>query len=181
MVCVTLVTGPVEASEHSAPSDHEAVAQDGVSGEDAHGNDPGGHGTTEDASSEGGEEEAYRLDGPLDGRYDIHLLRAGHRVRQYRKPLKEEIVNLGRSGLWKLVIGVTLEFGSESGMAEIKQREKRLVAQLRDVVHMQRPGDLPTVAGKLKLKRDLIEAFNEHFQTVRIRRIYFTKFQIVRG
>ncbi len=144
----------------------------------AHGEAPA-HGAVE--GSEGAPAgPAYKLGPPLAGKFDLSLLRASRRVADHRVALEPVEAKLGVEGNWQVRLEVTLEFGSESGLAESHAMMKKLDRDLKDLLRAHTGPALLTVAGKLHLKEDIIASLGARFETVRLRQAYFTRLEIVR-
>jgi hypothetical protein len=136
----------------------------------------------------GGEGEASKpsptpapvLDKPLDGYYDIKVLRASSRTSHYHYELKDVLQTIDKGCAWKIMISCSIEFGSPSGPAELAGEELAIREQIQQILDGCQPSELMLGAGKRRLKEDLIAALNRRLKTAAVRQLYWTDFRIVR-
>jgi hypothetical protein len=119
-----------------------------------------------------------RVGPPLNGYFDLSVLRSGSRVAQFRLKLEPLIVQL--NGPQRAEIHATVEFGIESGVAELGQDLAPVMEELRGVTTRYTMAEMLTTAGKLRLKDEMAEVINRHLKTAQVRQIYFTNFRVAR-
>jgi flagellar basal body-associated protein FliL len=139
----------------------------------------GEHGATEEAA-EAPAEPVYRMGRALNGRFDVSTLRTGTRIDEFRYRLPELRANLPitQRRIAFVRISLVLEFGQETGMAEIQRSEKEILDEIQNRLANCRPRRLLLVEGKLQLKKELITTLNRRLRTAQIRQIYVTDFVI---
>lgn len=121
----------------------------------------------------------YQLGEPLNGHYDWNVLRAAYRVTHYRYPIAEIKHAASRAGLWQVRLGLAIEFGLESGMAETADNEASITEDIHRCLDGFEPGQLLLNSGKRQLKEALIATINRRLTTAQIRQLYFTSFTVV--
>lgn len=166
-----LAAGGGTPPETSAGAHGAADAQDKTSsGESAHG----------DAKNEESAEPAYQLGDPLEGHFDLNTLRSLDRVAPYRYSLQAITTTLRYTASTSrhVRISLSVEFGSESGMAELYQNEAVFTDLVLSILLRFRVQELLRLEGKLKLKELIVEAFNQRLETVQIRQVYLTEFKV---
>lgn len=191
VVCVILsgvialwnIPQPLWASSHGDPPATEAEPAAG-----GHGAAPaadaapaaGGHGAAPAADAEA-TPAPYQLAEPLKGHYDINVLRSARRVEKLRYPLENLVMSVrgGKGGGWVVQMGCYVEFGSESGMAEIAMKDEEVRKEILDLIRGGQAKALLMTSGKIKLKKDMATTINRLLETARVRRIYLTDFRIV--
>lgn len=140
----------------------------------------GGHGGHGEAAAAA--EPEYKLGEPLDGYFDRTTLRSGQRVVKLRRQFQvAQTVNVGKVA-WLVKLGCVLEFGSETGVAEVEHDQNAVLNEIRSaVLNTANPGALLTVPGKLRLKEEIAGGLNRRLATARVRQVYFTEFLIGRS
>jgi hypothetical protein len=136
---------------------------------------PPAHGTEPEGEDS---KPRYQLAKPLNGFYDLNLLRAARRVRNYRYPLHKITAKVHSDRLIELTLNCTIELGSETGMAEMAKRELYIIDDLRNLIAEYDPLTLLEPAGKRQLKSEMIGTIHQQLKTARVRRIYFTQFRL---
>lgn len=164
-----------QSTPEKDPGDRAAEQQTQETKADAHGGE-----TAPDETADTPPE--YKLGRALDGFYDCNLLRMSRRVESYRHPIGEIGAQhqSGQSRPIQIVFECVVEFGAETGMAEIPHKEDQIKIDLREIVPHQTPQDLMTPAGKRRLKAEIVKAINHRLDTARVRHVYFTSFKIGR-
>jgi flagellar basal body-associated protein FliL len=164
VLCAVPVTG---ASGEGEPAPGEPPAEQGAHGEPA----PAG----EEAAPP---PPVYALDPPLKGRFDTKTLLYRHRVTAYRYELKDVEQAIGERRNRKVVLSLAVEFGGESGMAEIQANQARTIDDLGKVLSRFTPKELLTPEGKRRMKEAMVAVLNRRLGTARVRQIYLTDFRL---
>ncbi|HOE95423.1 MAG TPA: flagellar basal body-associated FliL family protein [Candidatus Sumerlaeota bacterium] len=122
---------------------------------------------------------AFRLGPELKGFYDYRVLRARDRLEPYRYPL-EGIVVQDSDGLrkQKIELGVVIEFGGESGMAELQSLEASVRQEIERLLRDIRFGELIHPEGKSRLKELIVRTVDRQLKTARVRQVYLTEFRV---
>jgi flagellar basal body-associated protein FliL len=130
----------------------------------------------------GGNAEAatpqYTPGPPLNGRFDMSILRSGVRVTSYRYSLPKINITLacGAHHAAQVRLNLVLEFGSEAGMAETKNHESGLQSELTDLLGHFDTQQLLKTSGKMQLKDAVVRLFNTRLRTAQVRQVYITEF-----
>ena len=122
--------------------------------------------------------DQFKLGGALGDRFDIAVLKNEARVTRYRYEIKDIVQIIGKKQFRYVQADVVLEFGSESGMAEIYDSESAVKDDIRDAVAGFSFEELMHAEGKRRLKDAIVEAVNRRLLTARVRRVYYTWFKI---
>jgi hypothetical protein len=137
-----------------------------------------GEATKNDRGAEAKAAEPVRLDPPLNGHFDINVLRKGEKVQQFRTPIKPIIEFIGIHNNWQAEVGVTIEFGSASGAAELIQLGSRAEDDVRRALQGFEPQGLLAPEGKYRFKRTLTNLLNVRLRTAQVRQVYVTEFKL---
>jgi flagellar basal body-associated protein FliL len=126
----------------------------------------------------GAEEPCYRLDHPLNGYFDMSTLRTGSRVAAYRYALPDiqTTLPLGPNRSVHVRLSLALEFGDETGIAEVQRGKVAISNEFQSVLERFDPRLLLQTAGKLELKDALVRALNRRLRTAQLREVYLTNF-----
>lgn len=119
---------------------------------------------------------AFKLGPPLGGYFDRTALRSLARVQQYRYLLKDVTQMFNTEKAWGIRFSCAIEFGSESGVAELENEQNAALNDLRSVVSSFKFEELLSVAGKIRLKEEIAKALNRRLATARVRQVYLTDF-----
>jgi len=120
------------------------------------------------------------LDKPLNGYYDLKVLRASARTGRYQYALKDIQQTTHQGPVWEIMMSCSIEFGSPSGPAEMAEDELGIREEMQQILGGCVPSELLLAAGKLRLKEDLIAALNRRLKTAAVRQLYWTDFRMVR-
>ena len=115
---------------------------------------------------------------PLGGYYDINLLRPASRTVRYRYAFKDILQTINQGYPWRVMISCSIEFGAESGLAEVGENEAAFREDICKALERFAPRDLLRTSGKRRLKEEIIAAFNRRLATVRARQVYWTDFRM---
>ena len=121
----------------------------------------------------------FKLDPPLNGFYDIKVLRSGARVKPFRVEVKNVTEFLGADSDWQALVNLTLEFGGGSGVAEVNANAEQVQADAQRVIQSFEGPELMTPEGKYRLKEMLIDTLNRRLRTAQVRQVYFTDFKLI--
>ena len=101
------------------------------------------------------------------------------RSEPYRYPL-EGIVVQDSDGLrkQKIELGVVIEFGGESGMAELQNLEASVRQEIERLLRDIRFGELIHPEGKSRLKELIVRTVDRQLKTARVRQVYLTEFRV---
>lgn len=167
----------------SAEASSEAAAEPEGHGEaKGHGEEAeeGGHGGGAGAEPTPEPTPAYELGPNLDGRFDISALRSVKRVAELRYPMDRVEVTLGGFRPRTIQVDAVVEFGSESGMAEIKKIDADARSVLRQLLARYSVEELVDGAIRTQISEQWILQLNLRLQTARVRQVYFANFKIGR-
>lgn len=140
------------------------------------------------AAEEGGEKKdaepaapVYKLSPPLDGKFDLSVLRSATRISEYRFPVDQIKADLpySRARNAVVMVDIVLEFGAESGLAEVQSNKSQIVETLQTVMQNADPRRLSTLRGKMDIKESMTQALNRVLRTAQVRQVYITNFKIV--
>lgn len=176
---IALVTGGAFASSHGGggekPTAEAAVAAE-ASGS--------AHNERKTDKEAGGSQDAaapaaprYTLGESLRGYYDRTLLRYTTRLTGLRYRTGKIDLSLGeRSWRSHVRIELAVEFGRESGMAELQSNWTAMSGEIQDTIGRFDPRELILPTGKWRLKEALVAQLNRRLQTARVRNVYITDF-----
>lgn len=119
-----------------------------------------------------------QIGGPIEG-FDLAVLRSAERVNRLRHPIEKMRASVPGAEPMTVNFSVALEFGRDSGVAEVAAKEELYRAMLQDIVGHMRAEELMTVGGKIRLKEWMARDLNRRLQTARVRQVYLTEFRIV--
>lgn len=124
---------------------------------------------------------SWKLGPSLNGKFDLNLLRSTWRLGHFRYSTDMIQMTLGEKE-WKrlLMVRLGIEFGQESGMAEMDQNRTLIMDDIQRIIGRYDPRDLNGASGKWRLKEDLITQLNRRFKTARIRNLYIIDFRMLR-
>jgi hypothetical protein len=169
-----LAVGPSHASHGEAAQ--SAGAAEKKDAKPAEGEEKKGEGKDGAASK-----PQYKLGQPLDGHFDRYTLRSTRNVASFRYPLKDIVKSLNLDRPWQIRMGCAVEFGSESGMAEIAANHAACQVEILNAIERFTPQQLLTPGGKLRLKEAIIAGLNRRLATARVRQVYLTDFVVLQG
>lgn len=120
----------------------------------------------------------YQLGRPLDGRFDLTTLRSTHRLENLRYQLPAQTYQIDTPSGRTVVIRLqfVLEFGAETGLAEIQANENAVLEEIEQIVHQANLRMLVGLNGKLQLKEQVARALNMRLRTAQVRQVYMTEF-----
>jgi hypothetical protein len=162
---VAWASSPPPADEEKEElSAHAAAVSDGANGNVKH--------------AAAVQEIVHRLGPPLGGRFDLNALRSGDRVKHWRHAFALRSVTLTRNLRQPIQVRLELvvEFGDESGMAELPHKEAQILDALDAIVGRADAASLLTTGGKIELKIQLMREINRQLRTARARDLYITSF-----
>lgn len=121
---------------------------------------------------------AYAMGTPLNGRFDLTTLLSETRVATHRYALPEVNVSLPLNARRSAHVRMTLvlEFGGETGMAEIQENEIAFQNEMVTLITRFDPRSLLSESGKLQLKEALARSINTRLRTALVRQVYITDF-----
>lgn len=125
----------------------------------------------------GGATYRYKLGPELEG-FDLSVLRSTVRLEPHRYEMGELVATSSMPHPKHLRFQCVLEFGNESGLAEVERSHDIYKAMIMDSIGRMTDEELKTTAGKLELKETIIRECNRRLKTARLRQIYFTYFTI---
>ncbi|MCL5270761.1 MAG: flagellar basal body-associated FliL family protein [bacterium] len=176
---------PTAGSKQPAAESSEAADDNGeVSPPTPHGESEPEAGVDDKTEGKAGDKTAaaaatrYELGRPLDGYYDLSVLRSGRRLARCRYALPEIQVALGNRQNWQLRLDCAVEFGAETGMAELAQCELAVNDDLTQFLRTIQPEALLTLGGRQELKDRFTQLINRRLRTARVRQIYITDIQV---
>lgn len=189
VLTLCLATGGITLKAPAA-SDTPAETDGGHGNEEApaHGEEAedAGHGAEDSGHGGGGgetataEEEAptYALGEPLGELFDRSVLRSTRRVKELRYPIEGIEATFGNRRTRTVMLSLCIEFGSETGMAEIQEREAEFREVIGRAIKNFKVSDLVRSEVKYRMKETVAHQLNIRLKTAKIRQVYLTDFRI---
>lgn len=127
--------------------------------------------------------KGFQLGPDLDGYFDIAVLNPPENYREYRYAFPSIMQELrheqeGFRSRPGLIVNLTIEFGRESGMAEIDNKQAEVQERIQLTIGRFTASQLATTAGKRMLKEDIMLAINSVLKTAQVRQVYYTMFNL---
>ena len=95
-------------------------------------------------------------------------------------PLKGIVVVLEQTPHFIVELDLVLELNNHQVSKEVKIKEPRILELIYDVTAVEHSETVVTIAGRHKLKRNIINRLNEELMAGKVIQAYFTKFIIAK-
>lgn len=129
-------------------------------------------------SSSGAPPGNFSLGSKLHG-FDLTVLRSGARLRKFRYLFEDVRGNTGLPNQATVSLSCEIEFGQESGIAEIMKNAETYRSIFGDIIGQTTMQSLLSVSGKIELKESALQSINHRLTTAQAREIYITDMRIV--